>query len=299
MKALLPRLPRAFRDSAQGASHSFEIARRAIVGTWEDGFIHAGNLAYMAIFAIFPFFIAAAAVLGAITDRYDRLILIDMVLAGLPPRVVAAIRPVAIEVIEARSGWLIWLGAAVGIWAVGSLIESIREIVRRAYRARPEGSFIKHRLRASAIAIAAILVLITSLIAQIALGAVQQWLHARLPQIDGLHANLWLSQAIAALGAFLSSLALFAALTPRDYRGARFPKWPGALATTLWWVAINLALPPAIRSVFTYDLTYGALSGIMIALFFFYLVGLGVVFGAEINGAIARTSGAPKRAGGD
>ena len=36
-----------------------------------------------------------------------------------------------------------------------------------------------------------------------------------------------------------------------------------------------------------YDLTYGSLAGVMVALIFFFLVGLGVVIGAEINAALA------------
>ena len=44
-----------------------------------------------------------------------------------------------------------------------------------------------------------------------------------------------------------------------------------------------------LRSFFTYNLTYGSLAGIMIALFFFWLVGLGVVIGAELNAALAET----------
>ena len=39
----------------------------------------------------------------------------------------------------------------------------------------------------------------------------------------------------------------------------------------------------------TYDLTYGSLAGIMITLFFFWLVGLGVVAGAELNAALSET----------
>ncbi len=44
-----------------------------------------------------------------------------------------------------------------------------------------------------------------------------------------------------------------------------------------------------LRSFFTYSLTYGSLAGIMVALFFFWLVGLGVVIGAELNAALAET----------
>jgi membrane protein len=44
-----------------------------------------------------------------------------------------------------------------------------------------------------------------------------------------------------------------------------------------------------LRHFFTYDLTYGSLAGVMIALFFFWLVGLGMVVGAELNAALAET----------
>ena len=78
-------------------------------------------------------------------------------------------------------------------------------------------------------------------------------------------------------------------LTPKAYRKRRYPKWPGALLVTVWWVAVTNALPPVLRSFFSYDLTYGSLAGIMIALFFFWLVGLGMVVGAELNAALAET----------
>ena len=54
-------------------------------------------------------------------------------------------------------------------------------------------------------------------------------------------------------------------------------------------VDVTLAFPPVLRSLFSYSMTYGGLAGIMISLFFFWLVGLGVVTGAELNAALART----------
>ena len=51
-------------------------------------------------------------------------------------------------------------------------------------------------------------------------------------------------------------------------------------------------MPPILRSVFTYDIIYGSMAGIIIALFFFWLVGLGLVIGAELNAALAE----PERA---
>ena len=46
-------------------------------------------------------------------------------------------------------------------------------------------------------------------------------------------------------------------------------------------------LPGILASVTNYDLTYGSLAGAMIALIFFFIVGLGMVVGAELNAALA------------
>ena len=52
------------RDVAEKLSRSrpWEVVKRVAVGVYNDGFIHAGNLAYLALLALFPFFILAAAV---------------------------------------------------------------------------------------------------------------------------------------------------------------------------------------------------------------------------------------------
>ena len=82
---------------------------------------------------------------------------------------------------------------------------------------------------------------------------------------------------------------LFFLLTPTAYRARRYPKWPGVAFVTIWSIAVTAALPPVLRIFFTYSLTYGSLAGIMIALFFFWLIGLGMVIGAEFNAALAVT----------
>ena len=54
-------------------------------------------------------------------------------------------------------------------------------------------------------------------------------------------------------------------------------------------MGVTVSLPFALREFLTYDLTYGSLAGVMITLFFFWLVGLGMVVGAELNAALAET----------
>lgn len=291
--------PEARRQAAlhhrvsQGVSETggkaIEILRRVLVGTWNDGFIHAGNLAYLALLALFPFFIFGAAVFSALGETSERTASITAVLSTLPPVVSKVIKPVALSVVDARSGWLLWAGGLVGLWTATSLIETIRDILRRAYGTRATHAFWQYRLFSAGLIFVAVTLLILSLLAQVLIGAAQEVIDAHMPWLNSALNQLSLSRIVPGIGLFGSLYLLFLWLTPREYRKRRYPKWPGAMVVTAWWIAVTVALPPVLRNFFSYDLTYGSLAGIMITLFFFWLVGLGMVVGAELNAALAET----------
>lgn len=267
----------------------FTIAKRVLVGAYNDGFIHAGNLAYMALISIFPFFIVGAAIFSLIGEESERAATVNAVLFALPPIVGEVIEPVARSVVQGRSGWVLWFGALAALWTVSSLIETIRDVLRRAYGTKAVHAFWKYRLWSAGVIFGAVVLLMVSLLAQVLIGTAQEVIDAYFPTLANAIDKLRFSRIIPAAGLFGSLYLLFYTLTPKAYRQRCYPKWPGAFATTLWWLLVTAALPPAIRSFFSYDATYGSLAGIMIVLFFFYLVGLGFVIGAELNAALAET----------
>ncbi len=270
-------------------TRAFRVIQRTVIGTFNDGFIHAGNLAYLSMLAIFPFFILGSAIFSLVGEEGERLAMIAAVLHNMPPTIAKTLEPVARDVIDARSGWLLWIGAGIALWTVTSLMETIRDILRRAYGTQPTHVFWKSRLRSAGIILGAVVLLMLSLFAQVLIGATQQVVETFFPQLVDRIAHLQLTRLAPAAVLFVSLYLLFLSLTPHDYRAKRYPKWPGALFAALWVLAVTAALPPLVRSVFTYSLTYGSLAGIMLALFFFWLVGLGMVIGAELNAALAVT----------
>lgn len=276
-------------DRVGPGTRAWDVAKRTLVGTYNDGFIHAGNLAYLAMLAIFPFFILGAAVFSAIGEESERAATINAILFALPPVVGNVIEPVARDVIQARSGWLLWAGALVALWTVGSLVETIRDILRRAYGTEATHAFWKYRLLSAGVILGSVFLLMMSLMAQFLIGAAQEVIQAYFPQLVDRILDLQLSRIVPALGLFGSLYLLFYTLTPSKYRRNRYPKWPGVLLTSIWWIAVTTLLPAVLKQFFAYDLTYGGLAGVMVVLFFFWLVGLGVVIGAELNAALAET----------
>jgi membrane protein len=264
------------------------VLHRVWLGVYHDGFIHAGNLAYMSILALFPFFITMGAIYSLVGEESERVAAIHQLLAALPPVVGQVLEPVARGVVDARHGWLLWIGAAVGLWTVSSLIETIRDILHRAYGVALTASFWRYRLFSVALIVVAVVMLLASLFVQVALSTVQAVIAAQLPGA-GQMVPLALTSLLPAAVLFGALYILFLCLTPAAYRRGQGPKWPGALLVAAWWALVAEALPAALRAFFHYDLTYGSLAGVMIALFFFWLVGLGMVTGAELNAALAQS----------
>jgi membrane protein len=270
---------------------AWEIIKRVAIGVYNDGFIHAGNLAYLSILALFPFFILAAAMAKLLGQSDDGAKTVATVLAKLPPQVANVLQGPVSEVLTARTGTLLWLGAIVGLWTAASFIETIRDILRRAYGVKFCAPFWTYRLGSIALILAAVLVLMAAFGASVVLSSVHHVVVDRLPGSNGLATKLGFYRIAPAVALFITFYFTFLALTPSRYRKLGCRKWPGALLITAWWVITAELLPLILDLIGGYQITYGSLAGVMIALIFFFFIGLGVVTGAELNAALAEAGG--------
>ncbi|HEY0327341.1 MAG TPA: YihY/virulence factor BrkB family protein [Allosphingosinicella sp.] len=265
------------------------VTKRVAVGVYNDGFIHAGNLAYLSILSIFPFIIVAAAVTRLLGQSEGGLQTLQAVLETMPDNVADVLRQPIKDVVTARSGSLLWLGALIGLWTAGSFIETIRDIIRRAYGVKFSAPFWEYRLASTGMIVVAVVAIMTSLSVSVALSSVQRLILAQISWAQDFVGLLTLLRVVPALILFGALYLLFWALTPRRYRALGCPKWPGAAFVAGWWVLSTALLPEALGALGGYDLTYGSLAGVAIALLFFFLIGFGVVIGAELNAALAET----------
>ena len=265
----------------------WEVIKRVAVGVYNDGFIHAGNLAYLSILALFPFIILAAAIAHLLGQGQDAQLTVANVLARLPRNVAATLREPIHEVLEARTGPLLWFGALVGLWTATSFVETIRDILRRAYGVKFCAPFWEYRLGSILLILGAVLLLMIAFAASVTLSSVHHIILQWFPFAEGIGTSLGIYRLVPATTLFITFYGLFYALTPARYRMHGCRKWPGALLITAWWLATVEILPWALGLFGGYSLTYGSLAGVMIALLFFFVVGLGVVIGAELNAALA------------
>lgn len=272
---------------ARPGAYAWEVAKRALIGVYNDGFMHAGNLAYLALMTVFPFFIVAAAIASVVGQSDDVQHAVRSFLSVLPPNVADILRKPITDVLAARTGSLLWLGALIGLWTVGSFAETIRDIFRRAYGTKSSQSLWRARLGLSLAIIASVVIALISFLVQGVLTAAEQFIYRLLPVAQDVASWLGLARLVPAAIMFGALYMLFYSVTPGKYRKSDSRKWPGALFTTVWWVSMTAGLPFVLSQLGGYDLTYGSLAGVVVMLLFFYLIGLGLVFGAHLNAALA------------
>jgi membrane protein len=271
---------------------AWEVVKRVAIGVYNDGFIHAGNLAYLSIVAIFPFFIVAAAVAHLIGENQDATLTVTNILRRLPPEVASTLQEPIHEVLTVRTGTLLWLGAIVGLWTATSFVETIRDILRRAYGVKYCAPFWEYRLGSILLILGAVVLLMVAFTVSAAFTLAHHFIMERFPLAQDIGSSLGLYRLVPAFTLFFTFYVLFLALTPARYRRRRYRKWPGALFVTGWWLGTVALLAPVLSLFGGYTRTYGSLAGVMIALIFFFVVGLGVVVGAELNAVLAESGAA-------
>jgi membrane protein len=270
-------------------ARAYEVVKRITIGVYSDGFIHAGNLAYLALLTLFPFFIVTAALAHFLGQGTDTMVAIDSFTRNLPKSIREMLKQPIADVLAQRTGSLLWLGALVGLWTTGSFIATIRDILRRAYGVTFSKPFWHYRLGSVFLIIGAVLLTFVAFTLQLALTGAEQFVLHLLPFAHWLVSWIGWSR-LAPIGTlFVALYLIFYTLTPSKYRYASCPKWPGALFTTAWWTLVTQALPRVLALLGGYNRTYGSLAGVIVTLIFFWFVGFGLVIGAQLNAALAET----------
>jgi len=245
----------------------------------------AGNLAFTAITSLFPFLIFLVALAGFIGDAGAANRVINWMFDLLPNEVAGALAPVVKQVLGRPRGGLLTFGIVGTLWVASSGIEALRTALNRAYRARETRPFWLRRLQSFGFVLggAAIMIAVSALII---VGGLISNLIGQLPLFPGLTDDLW-TVIRYGVGALLLGAGLFGLhhwLPNCDLPARRL--LPGVVLTTVLWVVLASFFTVYIDNFANYDVTYGSLGGVLIALFFFYVTAIIFMAGAEFNAVL-------------
>lgn len=271
------------------------FVRAALSATWsflwtaasrfvrDMGTVLAGNIAYSLMLAVVPFLIFATALTGFIVGAVESQIALDALFSAVPEHVAQTLKPVLLEVIGARRGGLLTLSALAAIWAASNGVEAVRIGLDRAYDVDDARHVALNRLISVGVVLSgfAIFTVLSALIvfAPLVFVLIERWTAIDIPAEAGV---LRYTLGLTVLGVAL--WLMHRVLPSRSMRGLRL--WPGVLASVVIWAAAATGFSIYLAYAPSYTVTYGTLAGVIVTLLFFYLTGVALIFGAEVNAVV-------------
>lgn len=240
----------------------------------------AASQAYYYLLAVFPLLIFGFAIIpyfhinpNDATDFLEQL---------LPGDMVAILEDNIINLIETPQGGLLTIGAIGALWSASSGLNAFIKAINEAYEIEETRSFIKVRLTALLLTLGLIISFIVAIVlpvfGNIILGYVQAILGLSISSVIVLQIGRWIISIIV-ITALLLLLYRFAPNKQLPFSHIL----PGALTASILWLLISLGFSFYIGNFGNYSVTYGSLGGIIILMIWFFLTGLILMIGAEIN----------------
>lgn len=184
----------------------------------------------------------------------------------------------------AQSVVLSVVGFVLALWATTSAMSSFMTAINFMYERKDSRSFLRKRLVAlKLVAIAGVAFLLVAVLLMFG-PQVEKLISSHAdgagPAIDWLW---WIVQWPILVGGLIVAFASILDLAPDVDRGRHRLITPGAIATTVLWLAASALFAVYTAMFGSYNKTWGALSAVIVMLTWLWLAGVALLFGAEVD----------------
>jgi len=275
----------------QGASAKLVWTRTFHAMLSDNLLSRAAEMGYYFLFALFPTLVCASAILGLAARQashiYDSLL--HYLALILPGGAYTMVIQTFNQTAAASTGGKITLGLVAALWSASVGFASIQDGMNTVYKVRESRPYWK--ARGAAILVTLLLSVMVTANLGVLLGGdfmarlaeVRIWHHALAASTALL---IHLVQWTVASGLLLLQFATIYYFGP-DLKVKRW-HWltPGAVIAISGWILSSLGLRVYLHFFDSFSITYGSLGAVIVLLTWFYMTGLMLLLGAEINSEI-------------
>jgi membrane protein len=266
------------------------LIKRTASEMWADNCLNlAAQLAYYFFLALFPALLFLVAIISFIPIEGLR----DMVTSTLsrvaPGEVITIIQDQIDKIAQSKNGGLLTVGVLGAIWSTSSGVNAIIDTLNQAYDIQERRPWWKVKLIAVGLTVAlAVFIVISFSLVMVG------------PKLgETIASKLYLGQAFVwtwnvLQWPFVFALVAFAVAIIYYFAPDAEQRWiwitPGSVVATTLWLLISLGFKFYVGHFENYNATYGAIGGVIVLMLWFYLSGLAVLTGAELNAEIEHAS---------
>ena len=265
------------------------ILRRAFFNSFLDGcWGIAKGAAYSGLLSLFPVLSSLAAILvqtnaGPISEYLARFVF-EVVPPGTAELIERQFRERGAQPLS-----LIVVALLLSAWAASSLMATLMEGFRAAYRLPGGRGIVQDRIVAFALVFLSAMPAIAASALLVFGDKLEQ---ALLPIADGNIASgvLLATKGIRlfiSLGAVVVTTAVLyyvAPNRPQQWKNV----WPGAFVATSLWLAVTIIFAWYVRNLANYNVMYGSIGGVIALIVWMYLLAAIALFGCEFNAETER-----------
>jgi membrane protein len=275
----------------QGASARL-VWKRTFRAMLSDNLLsRAAEMGYYFLFALFPMLVCASSILGLAARQashiYDKLLhyLALVVPGGAYSMIIETFNQTTV----AATGGKITLGLVAALWSASVGFASIQDGMNTVYKVRESRPYWK--ARGAAILVTMLLSVMVTANLSVLLGGdflarlIYIWIwHHRLAMGTALvvHVIQWMTASGLLLLQFSTIYFFGPDLKVKCWHWVT----PGAVIGILGWVISSLGLRIYLYYFNSFTITYGSLGGVIVLLTWFYITGLMLLLGAEVNSEI-------------
>ena len=278
-------------DAVQGGERG--SLRELVLHTWKSIladrlFGHAAELGFYFLFALFPTLFCAGSILGFVARSAHQISdkLLEYLALVIPTSALSAVLSTFNETTSAASSGKLTFGSIATIWSASVGISAIQDTLNVVFKLDERRSYFIGRVHAILLTILITILVGSGLGCIFAGDFVATLLDRRIPS-PVLAGIVGTSIRVIAWSASSCVLALsFAAIYywAPDWRRKHW-RWitPGIAFGISGWLLASLGLRVYLHFFNNYTVTYGSLGAVIILLTWFYISGLMLLLGAEID----------------
>lgn len=209
-----------------------------------------------------------------------------------PGSAMSLIESITHQTLNDRNGGLLSFGIIAALWSASNGMNSIVRSLNHAYEVEENRSFIIVRLTSIFLTIAMVFTILVALLLPV-FGRQIGLLAADFVGASDLFLSIW--TAIRWGVSPLVLLIVFSALyiiAPNKKLSLRFVM-PGALFAAIGWIVVSTLFSFYVSTFANYSATYGSIGGIIVLMIWFYLSGILIILGGEINALLHKRKKLP------